>query len=367
MVDSRITRFAKVLVHYSLRIKKGDFLIIDCSTLGEPLAKEVYREAVLAGANPMVTTVVDGLAEIMLKNGSDEQLKYISPVERAAMENADAWLTIMGGFNTKALSNINPAKLKLRSEGRSEMMKLMMTRMGNGSLRWCGTQFPTHSAAMDGSMSLAEYEDFLFDACHLNCEDPVAEWSKVHELQEKYVEYLNTKSNIEVKSKDTHLTLNVKGRKWINCDGKVNFPDGEIFTSPLEDSMNGQVRFSFPAIYMNREVEDVILTFKDGKVVDAKASKGEDFLKQILETDEGAKLVGEFAIGTNYSIPKFTKNTLFDEKLGGTIHIAVGASIQEAGGKNLSGIHWDLISDMKDGGEIYADGELFYKDGKFLI
>lgn len=367
MVDCRTTKFAKVLVNYSMKIKKGDLLIIDCTMLGEPLAKEVYREALAAGANVMIQAGFDGIGEILLKNGSDEQLQYINPITKLAYEKADAMLTIMGGYNTKSLSNIDPARLSLRSRSQGEVMKLFMDRIGKKELRWCGTQFPTHASAMDGNMSLAEYEEFLLDACHLNSEDPVAEWKKVHEQQQKYVDYLNTKSTIEVKSKDTNLTLSTKGRKWVNCDGQVNFPDGEIFTSPVEDSMNGTVRFSFPAIYMNREVEDVVLTFKDGKVVDAKATKGEDFLKEVLNIDEGASLVGEFAIGTNYNIKKFTKNILFDEKLGGTIHIAIGASIKETGGVNDSSIHWDLISDMKDGGEIYADGELFYKDGKFLI
>ncbi|MDF2520846.1 MAG: peptidase [Clostridia bacterium] len=243
----------------------------------------------------------------------------------------------------------------------------MLQKIGSGELNWCGTQYPTNSAAMDANMSLWEYEEFLFEACHLNSADPVAEWMKVHDEQERIVQILDTKKHLEFKSKDTQLTLDVEGRKWVNCDGKVNFPDGEIYTSPIENSVNGHIRFSYPAIHMGNEVEDIVLTFKDGKVVDAKAAKGEEFLKKMLASDEGASRVGEIAIGTNYKIPKFTKNILFDEKLGGTIHLAVGASLPEAGGQNQSGLHWDMICNMKDGGEIYGDGELIYKDGKFVI
>ena len=367
MVDSRITKFAKVLVHYSLRIKKGDFLVIESNAISEPLLKEVYREAVLAGANPLINAALEGTNEILLKNGSDEQISYVNPVEKIINEKADAILTVWGSHNTKGLINVDPAKQSLGSKARHELFVNMLNRMSNQELHWCGTQFPTHSAAMDANMSLTEYEEFLFEACHLNSEDPVAEWKKVHDEQQRLVEILDSKKHLEFKSKDTQLTMEVGGRKWINCDGKVNFPDGEIFTSPIENTVNGTIRFTYPAIHLGNEVEDVVLTFKEGKVVEATAKRGEAFLKKMLSTDEGASMVGEIAIGTNYNIKKFTKNILFDEKLGGTIHLAVGASLPEAGGKNQSSIHWDMICDMKDGGEIYADGELIYKDGKFII
>lgn len=367
MVDSRISKFAKVLVNYSMSIKKGDFFLIDGTTISEPLIKEVYKEAILLGANPYINVTLEGINEILLKLGSDEQISYVSPDKKVLLESVDAHLTISGSSNTKGLINVDPSKLSLLSKSRQELFVQMIQRMASKELRWCGTQFPTHSAAMDASMSLWEYEEFLFEACHLNSDDPVAEWKKVHDVQQRLVDILDTKKHLEFKSKDTQLTMDVSGRKWINCDGKENFPDGEIFTSPIENTVNGQIRFTYPAIHMGKEVEDVILTFKDGKVVNATAKKGEKFLKEMLATDEGASMVGEIAIGTNYNIKKFTKNILFDEKLGGTIHLAVGASLPEAGGLNQSGIHWDMICDMKDGGEIYADGELIYKDGEFVI
>lgn len=367
MVDSRITKFAKVLVNYSLGLKKGDFFVIEGSTVSEPLLKEVYKEAILAGANPMMNASIEGLSEMMLKLGSDEQITYIDPTKKVIFDQANALLTVWGSHNTKSLVNVDPAKLSLQSKSRSELFNKLLHRIGTKDIAWCGTQFPTYSAAMDANMSLTEYEDFLFEACHLNSDDPVAEWKKVYDEQERLVQILDTKKHIEFKSKDTNLSMDIAGRKWINCDGKENFPDGEIFTSPIENSINGHIRFTYPAIHMANEVEDVELTFKDGKVVKATAKKGEEFLKRILATDEGASMVGEIAIGTNYNIKNFTKNILFDEKLGGTIHLAVGASLPETGGLNVSSIHWDMICDMKDGGEIYADGELIYKDGKFVV
>lgn len=367
MVDNRISKFAKVLVNYSLRLKKDDLVVIDGSTVAEPLLKEVYREALAAGANPFITVGLDGVQEILMKQGSDEQICYISPMEKAIYDNANAILSVWGSYNTKSMINIDASKMSMRSRARNVLFNTMLQKMATKEINWCGTQFPTHAVAMDANMSLAEYEEFLFEACHLNSDDPVAEWKKVHDEQQRLVDILDTKKHIEFKSKDTHLTMSIDGRKWINCDGQVNFPDGEIFTSPIENSVNGHIRFTYPAIHLGKEVEDILLTFKDGKVVEATAKKGEEFLKEMLAADEGASFVGEIAIGTNYNIKKFTKNILFDEKLGGTIHLAVGASLPETGGLNHSAIHWDMICDMKDGGEIYADGELIYRDGKFLI
>jgi len=365
--DIRISRLAKLLVHYSLRLKKGETVMIQSKIICAPLVREVYKEALLAGAHPMIFNSLEDDREILLKYGNDEQLSYIAPYSVELIKNVDAYLTIWGEDNTKSLSNIDPARMKLRSQAMTEYNKIYMDRMGSGALRWCGTQYPTNGSAMDAEMSLSEYEDFVYEAGHIDSDDPVAHWTKVHEEQERLVKILNTKSDFEIIAKDTHLKLSTKGRTWENCDGRVNFPDGEIFTSPVEDSVNGYIRYTYPAIYGGREVQDITLTFKDGKVVDAKAAKGEDYLLQMLDIDEGAKFVGEFAIGTNYDIEKFTKNILFDEKIGGTIHIAVGAGMPECGSKNASSLHWDMICDMKDGGEIYADGGLIYKDGKLLI
>lgn len=245
-------------------------------------------------------------------------------------------------------------------------MDIYHKRTSNGSLRWCGTLYPTYAYAMDANMSLREYEDFVFKSGYIDSPEPAEEWQKIHNEQQRLVDFLNTKKTIELRSKDTQLAFSVDGRQWINCDGTENFPDGEVFTSPVESSINGHIRFSYLAIYMNREVEDVRLTFENGRVVSAKAKKDEAFLNEIIKADEGSDRVGEFAIGTNYNIKRFTKNILFDEKIGGTVHIALGAGIGEAGGINKSSIHWDMICDMNEG-EIFADNTLFYKNGKWII
>lgn len=366
MVDPRIKKMAKTIVNYSLKLKKGDLFVINGSPLTMPLAEEVYREALKVGAHPKIFIGAESTREIFFKEASEEQLNFVSPFDKFMAENADATLGIGGGYNTKALSNVDPKKIATNRKANREIMEIFMDRSAKGEIRWCGCQFPTHSSAQQANMSLSEYADFVFGACLLNEDDPIKAWENVHNHQEEIIEYLKDKNEIEVKSKDTHLTLKVGGRKWINSDGRNNFPSGEVFTAPIEDSLNGHVRFSFPGIYAGKEIEDIRLTFENGKVVKAEAEKGEDLLLALLETDEGAKMVGEFAIGTNYGIQKFTRNMLFDEKIGGTIHIALGAAYPESGGTNKSTIHWDMLCDMRDGGELYADGELFYKDGKFI-
>lgn len=215
--------------------------------------------------------------------------------------------------------------------------------MGNGTLRWCGTQFPTYSDAQEADMNLSEYEDFVYGAGHIDMDDPIAEWKKISSVQTRWVNYLDTKKEVHIISEGTDIKVNVSGRKWISCDGKENFP----------------------AIYMGREVEGIELEVKNGKVVSASTKKGEDLLNSLMKTDEGASKFGEVAIGTNYGINKFTKNILFDEKIGGTVHMALGDGFTEAGGKNHSSIHWNMICDMRKNSSIYADGELFYENGKF--
>ncbi|WP_202710204.1 aminopeptidase [Sporosalibacterium faouarense] len=367
MADLRIKKLAELLVNYSLRIKKGDYLLIEGSDITQPLVKEVYREAIKKGANVDTNIFIEDLLKIFFDNASEDQLKFVNPYTKFSSERYDAILTLWGGYNEKALSNVDPNKMKMRSGVMKDVYVKFGERIANGDLKWCGTQFPTHASAQEGSMSLEEYEDFVYDSMLLNEESPIDQWKRISKEQERICEFLNTKKTLHIKSKDTDLRMNIEGRKWINCDGKENFPDGEVFTTPVEDSVEGHIRFSFPAIYNGKEVEDVRLEFKEGKVVDATAVKGEDLLLALIDTDEGSKRLGEIAIGTNYGIQKFTKNILFDEKIGGTIHAALGDGPKETGSKNESGIHWDMICDMKTDSEIYADGELIYKDGKFTV
>ena len=366
MVDQRLQKMAKVLVEYSLSIKKGDFFLIQGYEPTIPLMKEIYREAILKGAHPEVKVLVEDLQEILLKYGSDEQLSFVSPITQNSMEKYDAYLRVGGMFHTKALTNISPERLTKLETANRKPAATVQQRAGDGKMRWSITQYPTLSGAMEADMSLAEYEDFIFSACFVDKEDPVAEWLKLKDEQQKIIEYISTKDHIRVVAEDTDLTLRVGGRTWINSCGTTNFPSGEVYTGPIENSLNGHIRYTFPAIKSGRVVEDIRLTFEEGKVVNATAKKGEDYLKAMINVDAGSCYAGEFAIGTNYGIQKFTKNILFDEKIGGTIHIALGSAYPASGSKNVSAIHWDMICDMRNGGEMYADGELFYKNGKFL-
>ena len=367
MTDPRLEKMARILVEYSLALKDGDLFLIQASDLAAPLVRAVFYEALLAGAHPYLKITVDGVAEILYKTASERQLSYVSDIQKLEIEKVDAMLTIMGTHNTRNLSGVDPGRIALQKRAGQDLFKRLLERISKAELRWCGTQFPTQAAAQDADMSLAEYEDFLFSACAVEKDDPVAHWRSVAKSQDRIISFLSGCKTLRVRSVDTDIEFSVEGRNWINCAGRENFPDGEIFTAPLEDSVEGHIRFTYPACFQNREVEDVRLTFEEGQVVRAEAGKGLDFLKAMIETDDGASFVGEFALGTNQGITRFTKNTLFDEKIGGTVHLALGASLPESGGKNVSAIHWDMVCDMRQGGEISADGELFYRDGKFLI
>lgn len=366
MADERLNKLAKLLVNYSVNVKKGDKVFVSCNEVAAPWLTAVVKEAAKAGGVIDYQLTCQNAQNAILKYSDEEQLKTPAIMYESVLKEADVWLSAWGARNTKINANIPSEKLKASMQGAKSWRKYYSERMGDGSLRWCGTQFPTESDAQEANMSLEEYEDFVYGAGLIDKDDPVAEWKKISAKQDRWVEYLNAKSEIHVVSEKTDITASVKGRKWINCDGKVNFPDGEIFTTPIEDSVNGHIRFSFPGIYAGKEIEGIELTVKNGRVVEAKAEKGQELLDALLETDEGVRTFGELAIGTNYGIKKFTKNMLFDEKIGGTVHMALGDSFPEAGGKNKSSVHWDMLCDMRNGGRIYADGELFYKDGRFI-
>ena len=366
MKDIRLNRLAKLLVHYSTGVKPGDFVYVRCDEVATPWAVEVVSEAVKAGGHVEYVLDSDDIDRARLSLGTEAQLKEENHMMKHMMERADVWLTAWAARNTKTSSGIPADKIRYSAQGQSSWRKLYSERVGNGTLRWCGTQFPTYADAQEASMSLDEYEDFVYGAGHLDKDDPVAEWRRISAEQEKWVRYLDTKRSLRIVSVGTDITVGIAGRKWINCDGRENFPDGEIFTSPLDDATDGYITFSFPGIYAGRDVEGIRLQVEAGRVVRATADKGEELLLELLRTDEGAGRFGEVAIGTNYNIRTFTRNMLFDEKIGGTVHLALGDSMPEAGGKNSSVIHWDMLCDMRAGGKIYADGVLFYENGTFI-
>jgi aminopeptidase len=366
-MDPRVDKVAQILVNYSIPVQKGDLVMIRGGTLTEEMALAVYHHVLLVGGNAFFQMAPTGADELFYKVASEAQLDYLSPHAVWIYDNVNVFIHIYGSANTKALSNVDPKRLARARQARKPLMETYMKRQSSGDLRWTLTQFPTHAAAQDAEMSLSEYEDFVYGAAMVHLDDPVAYWKAKAAEQQRLVNWLKGKERIEVKGEHVDLTLSIKDRVFINADGKKNFPDGEIFTGPVRESVNGWVRFSYPAIYQSREVEGVELTFEDGKVVKATAQKGEEFLNSVLDTDEGARYLGEFAIGTNEGIQQFTRNILFDEKIGGTIHMAVGAGYPETGSKNHSAVHWDMICDMRSGGEIVVDGHLFYKDGKFQV
>lgn len=367
MIHPMLEKYAKVLVNYCLEIKKGDTFLIQGNMLSEPLIKAVYKEAVTNGAHPLVLVNFEGQNNIFFNYASEEQLSYESPFMRYLYENVDAVLNILGSYNTKALSNVDPEKIKKRNLAATELREIFNERAAAGELKWNICQYPTLADAQEASMSLEEYEEFVFQACHLDKDDPVKYWLEFGERLKEIADYLNVVEELHFVSEDTDLRCRVKGRTWIPEMGKENYPGGEVFTGPIEDSVEGQIRFSFPGIFQGREIEDIRLTFEQGKVVKATAAKGEELLQALLDTDEGARYVGEIAIGCNYGITRFSRNMLFDEKIGGTIHLAIGASYPETGGKNKSTIHWDMLCDMKNSGVIYADGKKIYENGQFLI
>ncbi len=366
MHDPRISKMAKTIVQYALKLEKGDKFLIRGNEAVIPLMKELYKEALLVGALPEVKVEIEELREILLKNGSDEQISYASPIVKEAIAQYDAYIRIEGSFHKNPLQSIPSEKIQMNDRALSQLVKSIASKRLEGKMKNSLTLYPTVAGAMDANMSLSEYEDFVYRACFIDREDPAAEWLKLKEHQEGIINYLKDKDVIRVLNDGTDLTLKVGGRKWENSCGTTNFPSGEVYTGPVETSLNGYISYNLPTVKSGKKVDGIRLEFKDGKVVHATAKVGEEHLLALIATDEGASYVGEFAIGTNENVDRFTGNILFDEKMGGTIHIALGSAYKQTGSKNESNLHWDMILDMKNGGELYADGELFYQNGKFL-
>ncbi len=367
MKDPRVEKLAEVLVGYSLAVKPGDKVYVQGGPAAEPLMTAIYEKILRAGGLPHLLASFPDADEHLLRHGTDEQLAHVPEPVKLMYETYDAGITVLGSPNTKALTGIDPARAVKRQQGRQVIFKTLIRRIAAGELRWSCSLFPTQAHAQDAEMSLSEYEDFVYGACLPDMDDPVGYWKRFSARQQKIVEWFRGKKQVRVTGPDTDLSLRIDDRIFINCDGRENMPDGEVFTGPVEDSVEGRVRFSYPAIYQGREVTGVRLTFEKGKVVEATADKNEDFLNRTLDTDAGSRYVGEFAIGTNEGIRRFTGEILFDEKINGSFHMALGASLPESGGKNESAIHWDMVCDLRDGGRIVVDDELLYENGKFVI
>lgn len=290
-----------------------------------------------------------GLGEIFYQHASQTQLAHVPPPQRLITETYQAQIHILGEENTRALSGVSPQRIVLRNQATRELLKLHLARAARGELRWVLGLFPTPAYAQDAEMGNEEYADFVYGACFADREDPIGSWQHFSHWQEGVTKWLKGKEWVQIKSRETELTLSIAGRRFVNCDGHENMPDGEVFTGPVEDSVNGRVYFSYPAIVGGREVSGIRLEFKDGVVVRASAEKNEEFLLKTMDSDAGSRRVGEFAIGTNPAITRFTRQILFDEKINGTFHLALGAGYPETGSKNESSIHWDMVSSLKGG------------------
>lgn len=372
MRDSRLNKMAEVIVQYSLNVKPGDQVWMTGELGSLPLLEALYERLIIAGAHVKTTIIPPGWDEIFFKYASENQLKHTCPFTLHEAGLCDKRIRVIGPSNTRSLSHVDSKNAALASKANQPILSKVLTRSAADELDWIVTLCPTAAGAQEGNMGTHEYADFVFGAGYLDEEDPVAHLRKIEEQQQKMIEYVQGRKELHFKTPHgTDLRVNIEGMKWKNSCGKRNYPDGEIFTGPnlnaADGGVNGVVKYTFPAIWQNTVVEEIELTFEKGVVVDAKAKRNEVFLKAMIGQDPGASRLGEIAIGTNYKIKDFTQNILFDEKIGGTFHAALGMGYPETGNKNESALHWDMICDLREGGTISADGEVISKDGKFVF
>lgn len=367
MTDLYIERFAKILIDYSTKLQPGDRVLIEGTTAAESLIRALYIRALEVGAHPHIQMEMSDQQELLFRYAGDAQLDFQPTFQKLAYENFESRIRIGSSTNPRALSGVPTAKLGRRQKALSPIMATQMQRGATGDFHWVTTLFPTDGYALEAGMGYNTYADFVFRACHLHEADPVTFWQNTSREQQRIIDVVHGHQKVELHGPNVDLQLSIAGRTFMNSCGIHNMPDGEIFTGPVEESVNGWVRFTYPAIYNGVAVEGIELRFVNGRVETAKATKNESYLLEMLNTDAGARYLGEFAIGTNFEIDRFTSNILFDEKIGGTFHMALGAGYPETGSHNKSAIHWDMICDMRQDAEITIDGNLLYKNGKFTI
>ena len=370
MNDPRIENLAKILVHYSTKVKENDNVMIrgfPLEPIATPLITEIYREVLKAGGHPHISIDLEDIRYIFLTEAFEHQLLQPDFVAKKVAEEFDVDIRIGSDTNTRRLTTVKPESWRLFAQAYTDINETWSRRSASGDLRWVVSRFPTPAYAQDADMSLTEFSDFFYHCSFADVEAPLAQWGKMQANQARLIKWLDGKQHVRISGKGIDLEMSIEGRNFISCHGRANVPDGEIYTGPVEDSVNGTVKFSFPCIWSGIEVDGVELVFEKGKVIKASAAKNEEFLLATLKTDEGAQRLGEFGIGTNDQIKRFTKNMLFDEKIGGTIHLALGNGYPLSGSVNKSTIHWDMLCDMREGGQIMVDGELFYDSGVFKV
>lgn len=357
-------KYANLLVNYCVSLKPGERLFVQSTTLAAPLVKEVYRAAIKAGGHCEFNLSVEGMGDIMMEEGNEDQLKYIPTLYERAITEFEAYINIRAPFRLRG-PKPDAEKAKIRSQAMQPLTNLYFERTGDLRLKRSLCLFPTQALADEAGMSLEEYTDFIFKGCKLDQPDPKAAWLEVRANQQKIVDHLNSCTEFRYVNEKTDIRFTTKGRRWINSDGQTNMPSGEVYTSPEEDSVEGTIYFDYPAIRNGKEVRGVSLNVKGGEIQSWTAEEGQDILDETFELP-GTRRFGEAAIGTNYTIDRFSKHILFDEKIGGTVHMAIGQSYGQCGGKNESPVHWDMIADMTRNGQIFADGKIIYENGRFL-
>lgn len=367
MSDVRIDKLANILVNYSTRVQPGEWVGILGDVSALPLLRAVYTKVMEAGGNPTVMISDEFMTRQFVRLANDEQFAWLDPTQNLYYEKADVYIRCNAFANTRASSLIDKGRLQKRQKQLSGWLATRMQRAADGTFKWVGTQFPTEAYAQEAGMSLEEYEDFVYSATFANLDDPIAEWRKLGEMQQKKIDWLKGKKHVKAQGPNIDLELSIDGRVFINACGERNMPDGEIFTGPVENSAKGWVKFTYPSTVQGQSVEGIELKFEQGRVAQATAARNQSLLMSMLDTDAGSRYLGEFAIGTNFGINRFTGTILYDEKIGGTLHMAVGAGYPDTGSVNKSSVHWDMICDMRVDSTIHVDGELFYKNGEFVV
>lgn len=370
MVD--INKLADIVVDYSAKVRSGDRVVIHYEPLAECLAQAVRDKVLDRGGRPMFYTGPPGTEEAFLTLASDAELNRMDPLGAWLMENSDARIVLRAPANTRALSAIPPDRIARRDRANSPISKCFMERQADldeaKRLRWIITELPTEARAQDAGISLREFEQRFSRAAMLHLNDPAASWQGVYNWQETLLEWLNAgRKQAHILGPSIDVWLSIEGRTWINGGGQHNFPDGEVFTGPVEDSAEGWLRAASPIFYNGNAVYGAFLRFEKGRVVEATAESGQDFLIKTLDTDEGSRFLGEWGVGTNASVEELCGSILLDEKKEKTVHLTPGRGYPDSGSKNQSAIHWDMIIPAGEGTTITIDEEVIYRDGLFLI
>ncbi len=361
MTDELIARWADLLTGYCLRVVPGETIVIGSEFEARPLVEACYRAVVLRGGHPLVRLELPGLSEFFLRHATDAQLAHVPPATLSEAEAVDGRIRISAESDTRSMREVEPARQAALDKSRDPVRRIASRK------RWVLTQYPTAAYAADAKMSLPDYEAFVASAMFLDRPDPGAAWQELGKRQAGLVSFMSGVKTVRIEAGGTDITLSVAERTWINSDGRRNMPSGEIFTGPIEGSPSGRLRCGFPVCRGGRELVGIELEFEGGRVVSARAEEGEEYLRSMLDLDAGARRLGELGIGLNYGIDRFTGSILYDEKIGGTVHLALGQSYPETGGVNASALHWDLIVDTRSDGRITADGQVVMENGRWLV